>query len=202
MVNQNTRFNRLLLGLMAVLYVVSLPRFLYANWMLEPARWWWILLVNALIITLPLVVFYGSAYLLISAWREHRTRGQLGPRLVKVIHWGPRAAAIAIIYFVSLFSFGVYEMEASWLVLLGAFILHSLPSIIMVVVLVFAWRRPVVGFVAFLLAGVFFLRFDVSGGGLEHFLLISGPLLLISALFYVDWRWLKAEATGPSDLAV
>jgi hypothetical protein len=132
--------------------------------------------------------------MLVSAWYEHRLTREISPRLVKIIHWAPRIAAILIIFFVTLFSLDVFEMEASPLELLGGFIMHSLPSIFMLLLLFFAWRRPMVGFVAFLLAGLFFLRFVVFGRDLGHFLLFSGPLLLISALFYADWRWLKSQS--------
>jgi hypothetical protein len=186
-----SRFNRLLMILMIALYVVTLGAFSYVNWKVEPEHVLWNSVVNALILSIPLVLFYGSIYVLISAWYDHRLTGQISPRLAKVIHWAPRIAAILIIFFVSLFSFDVFEMEASPLELLGAFVMHSLPSIFMLVVLFFAWRRPLVGVIAFLLAGLFFMRFVIFGGDLGHFLLFSGPLLLISALFYADWRWLR-----------
>ena len=65
-----------------------------------------------------------------------------------------------------------------------------------------AWRRPVIGFIAFLLAGLFFLRFLIFGFNLGNFLLFSGPLLLISALFYADWRWNKPQPQAPVNPAV
>jgi len=202
MAAQISHFNRFLLILMVVLYVISLGAFSYANWMVDPEHVLWMFAVNALILSIPLVLLYGSVYVLISAWREHNLTGQISPRLAKVIHWAPRVAAILIIFFVSLFSLDVFEMEATPLELLGAFIMHSLPSIFLIVVLVFAWRRPVVGFVAFLIAGLFFLRFVIFGFDLGHFLLFSGPLLLISGLFYADWRWLKHQPPAPLDAAV
>jgi hypothetical protein len=197
-----TRFNRRLLVLTVVLYAISLAAFSYANWKAEPDQTGGIMVINALILSLPLVLFFGSAYVLISAWREHGLRGQISPRLVKVIHWAPRVAAIVIIFFVSLFSFDVFEMEATPLELVGAFLMHSLPSIFLILVLLFAWRRPVVGVIAFLIAGLFFMRFVIFGGGLGHFLLFSGPLLLISALFYADWRWFKPHSPASLEAAV
>ena len=201
MAAQNSRFNRILLILMVVLYVISLAAFTYANWKVEPEHVLWSHAVNALILSIPLVLFYGSIYVLVSAWREHRLTGGISPRLAKVIHWAPRIAAILIIFFMTLFSLDVFEMEATPLELLGAFLMHSLPSIIMIVLLVFAWRRPVVGFIAFLIAGLFLLRFVIFGQGLMHFLLFSGPLLLISALFYADWRWNKPQPPAPPSVA-
>jgi hypothetical protein len=183
-----SRFNSTLLILMVVLYVISLAGFSYANWMSEPEHSLWMSAVNALILSIPLVLFYGSAYILISAWHERRRSGEISSRLTKLIHWAPRIAAILIILFVSLFSLDVFEMEATPLELLGAFLIHNLPSITLILVLVFAWRRPVVGFVAFLLAGLVFLRFVIFDLSLGYFFLFSGPLLLISGLFYADWR--------------
>jgi hypothetical protein len=195
MAAQVSRFNRFLMTLMVVLYVVSLGAFSYANWMVDPEHVLWMYAMNALILSIPLVLFY-------SAWREHNLTGQISPQLAKIIHWAPRFAAILIIFFVTLFSLDVFEMEASPLELLGAFIIHSLPSIILILLLVIAWRRPVVGFIAFLLAGLFFLRFVIFGQGLAHFLLFSGPLLLVSALFYADWRWQRSQPPTPLDAAV
>ena len=201
MANQAARFNQLLLTLLIVLYVVSLGAFSYVNWMADSEHVLWIYAINALILSIPLVLFYGSIYVLINAWREHDLSGQISPQLAKVIYWAPRLAAILITFFVTLFSLDVFEMEASLLELLGAFVIHSLPSIILILFLVVAWRRPVVGFIGFLLAGLFFLRFVIFGQGLLHFLLFSGPLLLISALFFADWRWQRSQPNTSLDAA-
>jgi hypothetical protein len=199
---EDSRFNRILFIVLVALYVISLAAISYANWKVEPEYKLWMALVNALILSLPLILFYGSIYLLISAWREHRMTGQLSPRQARVIHWAPRVAAIVIIFFVSLFSLDVFGMGGTLLEQLGAFILHSLPSIALILLLVFAWRRPVVGFIAFLLAGIFFLRFVIFGRDLAHFLLFSGPLLLVAALFYADWRWNKSQPPAPLEAVV
>jgi hypothetical protein len=196
MATQFSRFNRLLMILMIILYLVSLGAFSYTNWKADPQPMLWMFLVNAVLLSIPLVLFYGSVYVLISAWREHAQSGQIGSRLAKVIHWAPRIAAILIIFFVSLFSLDVFGMDGTPLELLAGFLIHSLPSIFMILMLLLAWRRPVVGFIAFLLAGLFFLRFVIFDLNLGHFLLFSGPLLLISALFYADWRWLKPQVPG------
>ena len=193
---KNTRFNQLLLVLMVVLYALSLFAFSYANWKVDSEHILWMYLLNALILSIPLVLFFGGLYVLISAWREYSTDGQISQQRAKIIHWAPRVAAILIIFFVSLFSLDVFEMEATPIEMLGGFLIHNVPSIVMIVLLVLAWRKPVIGFIAFLLVGIFFLRFVILGRDLAHFLLFSGPMLLVAALFYADWRWLKP---GPAD---
>ena len=148
---------------------------------------------SAFLLSIPLVLFYGSIYVIVRAWREHRLTGEISPRLAGVVHWAPRIAAVVIILFAGLFSLDVFAMEGSPLELAVGFLIHNVPSILMIVMLVFAWRKPAVGFFAFLAAGVAFLYFVVFGGNLGNFLLFSGPLLLISALFYADWRWQRPQ---------
>jgi len=198
-----TQFNRILLIILAVLYVLSVTAFVYANWAADPEfEQWWMTLLNILILSIPLVLLYGSIYVLVIAWREHSTLGQVSPRLAKIIHWAPRVAAILIIFFVSLFSLDVFEMEASPLELLGGFLMHNIPSIGMLVLLIFAWKRPAVGFVAFLVAAALFAIFFVRDiYSLPNLLLFVLPILLVAFLFYVDWKWLKPQPPAQVDAA-
>ena len=201
--NQKSQFNRILLIVLAVLYVLTIAAFSYANWVVDPEYMqWWRMLLNIPLLSIPLVLLYGSIYVLVIAWREHSTLGQVSPRLAKIIHWAPRLAAILIIFFVSLFSLDVFEMEASPLELLGGFLMHNIPSIGMLVLLIFAWKRPVVGFVAFLAAAALFAIFFVRGiYSLPNLLLFVFPILLVAFLFYVDWKWLKPQPPAQVDAA-
>jgi len=192
METHNSRFNRVLLIVLAALYVLTLGAFVYVNWTVEPDfQVWWMLLLNILIISIPLVLLYGSIYVLVVAWREHSSGSSISPRLAGIIHWAPRVAAIMIIFFTSLFSLDVFEMDGTPLELLGAFLMHNIPSIVMIILLVFAWKRPVVGFVAFLLAAVAFAVFFVRDiYSLPNLLLFVFPILLVALLFYADWKWI------------
>ena len=190
---QKSRFNRILLIVLIALYLLSIAGFSYANWAADPEfMQWWMMLLNALILSIPLVLLYGSIYVLVVAWREHQALGQVNPRLAKIIHRAPRAACILIIFFISLFSFDVFEAEASPLELLGGFLIHNIPSIVMIVLLIFAWKRPAVGFIAFLSAAILFAVFFVRDiYALPNLLLFVFPILLVAGLFYADWKWLQ-----------
>jgi hypothetical protein len=200
---QKSQFNRTLLVILAVLYALTIAVFSYANWAAGPEFMkWWMMLLNILILSIPLVLLYGSIYVLVVAWREHNTLGQVSPRLAKIIHWAPRVAAILIIFFVALFSLDVFEMQAAPLELLGGFLMHNIPSIGMLVLLIFAWRRPAVGFVAFLAAAVLFAIFFVRGiYSLPNLLLFVFPILLVALLFYADWKWLVPQPPAQGDAA-
>ena len=196
METQKSRFNRILLIILVALYLITIATFIYVEWAANPeTSQWWMTLLNILILSIPLVLLYGSIYVLVVAWREHSAHGQVNPRLAKIIHWAPRIAAILIILFTSLFSLDVFEMKASPLELLGGFLIHNIPSIVMIVLLIFAWKRPLVGFVAFLVATALFTIFFVrSIYALPNLLLFVLPILLVAFLFYVDWKWLKPES--------
>jgi uncharacterized membrane protein YidH (DUF202 family) len=193
---QTSHFNRNLLITLIVLYVLTLAGFSYANWAAEPDfAQWWMWLLNIPILSIPLVLIYGSIYVLVVAGREHAAHRQINPRLAKTIHWAPRIAAILIIFFLSLFSLDVFEMEASPLELLVGLLMHNIPSIAMILLLIFAWKRPVVGFMAFLVAALLFaLAFVRDIHALPTLLLIVLPILMIACLFYADWRWHKPQS--------
>lgn len=191
---QKSPFSRILLIILISLFVLTLAALNYANWAAEPGfNLWWMLLLNVLILSIPLILLYGSIYVLLMGWHERSTLGKVSPWLAKIIHWAPRIAALLIIFFVGLFSLDVFGTGAPALEVLVGFLMHNLPSIIMLVLLIVAWKRPVVGFVAFLIAAaaftVLFVR-DIYA--LPNLLLFVLPILLIAGLFYADWQWLKA----------
>lgn len=203
MATQKSQFNRNLSIILGLLFVLTIAAFSYAIWTVEAGNMQrWEMLLNIPILAIPLVLLYGSIYVLVTGWREHSTRGQVSPRLAKIIHWAPRIAAILIIVFVSLFSLDVFETEGAPLELLGGFLMHNIPSIGMLVLLIFAWKRPVVGFVAFLVAAVLFAFFFVRDiYALPNLLLFVSPILLVAALFYADWRWLKPQPPAQTGAA-
>lgn len=115
----------------------------------------------------------------------------------KLLYWTPRILSILFICFLSLFSLDVYQpgMSAGD-VALGLF-MHNIPSLVMIVLLVIAWRREIVGAVGFIGAGLFYVGlvvFNVVNSQLPWYiaitwvLTISGPAFLIGILYLINWR--------------
>lgn len=194
MQSQNSLFPRNLLIVLVVLFLLTLAALNYANWAAEPGfMQWWMLLLNILILSIPLMLLYGSIYVLLMGRHERSTQGKVSPPLAKIIHWAPRIASLLIIFFVGLFSLDVFGTGAPPLEVLAGFLIHNLPSIVMLVLLIFAWKRPVVGFIAFLIvAAAFAVLFVRDIYALPNLLLFVLPILLIASLFYADWQWLKS----------
>lgn len=190
---QPSRFSRILAIILVILYVLSLAALNYANWAADPDfMQWWMLLLNILILSIPLVLLYGAIYVLLMGWHQRSTQGRVSPRLAQIIHWAPRVAALLIIFFVGLFSLDMFGTGAPPHEVLSGFLIHNLPSIVLLVLLIFAWKRPVVGFLAFLIAAAAFaLLFVRDVYSLPNLLLFVLPILLVASLFYADWQWLR-----------
>jgi hypothetical protein len=185
---QKSLFSRNLLIVLVVLFVLTLVALSYPEWSMP----WWTLLLNLMILSIPLVLLYGSIYVLLAGWHERATLGGVSPRLARIIHWAPRVAALLIIFFMGLFSLDVFGTGAAPLDVLVGFLIHNIPSIVMLGLLAVAWKRPVVGFIVFLTAAAAFaILFVRDIHALPNLVLFVLPILLIASLFYADWRWLK-----------
>jgi hypothetical protein len=182
------KFKRIALALALILFLFTMSAISYYNSRIEPERNAGQLVINALILALPLSLLSGGAYVLAVGWYEHRVTGTVSPRLARVLHWAPRIGAMVIIFFTALFSLDVFEMSGSPLELLGAFVIHSTPSILMIAILVLAWRRAVIGFLGFFLAGLGFIWLVFPEINMGTLFLFCAPLWMVSGLFFADWR--------------
>jgi polyferredoxin len=73
-----SQFNRNLMILLVVLYLLTIAAFSYANWVAESGNMqWWMMLLNIPILSIPLLLLYGAIYVLIVAWREHVAKRQV-----------------------------------------------------------------------------------------------------------------------------
>ena len=147
-------------------------------------------LANLLLISIPLILLYGSIGLVLTAMRQKEVNGKINPGLSNFLYYTPRIAGILMIIFVSLFALDVFTEGGNfWEQLLG-FVIHAAPSIILAILMFFAWRKPVIGFIIFGLAAVFFLRFVFDADfGPSNFIMFVAPLAMISGLFWINWKW-------------
>ena len=74
-----------------------------------------------------------------------------------VLYWTPRLLMIVFILFISLFALDAFEGDRSILSKIGAFLIHLIPSFILIVLLILSWRREWIGGLAFFILGVFYI---------------------------------------------
>lgn len=196
---QSPMFPGWLVVVLASLHVLSLGGLLYGNYMAGDSAAWQ-MIINGILLSIPLALLYFSIGVLVVAALQKSRQGQIDPRLAKLIYWSPRIAGIVIILFISLFALDVFAEGYTLAEMLVGFLMHMLPSIALAIVLALAWRWEWVGFVAFLGAAIYFMRFIFRDPVQEIgvFLLFGGPLLVIALLFGANWLWRK-EMQLPSN---
>ena len=100
----------------------------------------------------------------------------------RVIFWFPRVLAICYALFISVFALDVFGAGYSIGETILAFLIHLIPTFVVVAALIVAWRWEWIGAILFLAFGIYYL---VSSHG-EGWV-IAGPLFLIAVLFLVNW---------------
>ena len=84
--------------------------------------------------------------------------------------------------FLSVFALDVFSESYGFGETILALLIHLVPTFIVVISLVIAWRWEWVGAILFIAVALFFL---VSSGGESW--VISGPLFLVGVLFLFNW---------------
>lgn len=105
--------------------------------------------------------------------------------------WPARLAAVAVALFLALFALDAFEGTEGPLTKFGHFLLHLWPTALLAVVILLAWRRPMVGMIAFLV-----LATGYAVWAWDHpqwVLVISGPLVVVALLY--AWSGLRTERT-------
>jgi hypothetical protein len=104
----------------------------------------------------------------------------------RLLLWAPRVLGVALCLFLGLFALDAFQAgEPLWRNVAG-FLIHLIPSFLVLALTVVSWRREWIGGFAFLaLAAVYavMVRFR-----LDWVLVISGPLLIVGLLFLWSWR--------------
>jgi predicted lysophospholipase L1 biosynthesis ABC-type transport system permease subunit len=103
-----------------------------------------------------------------------------------IIYWLPRVLGIAFILFLSLFALDVFGEYSGWQ-LLTALFMHLLPEIILVFLIIFAWKNDLIEAIFFLGFAIYFVLMSGFKSSLIWYLLIPGPALLVAILFVISW---------------
>lgn len=107
----------------------------------------------------------------------------------RVLFWAPRVLCILFAMFVSVFALDVFSEGYSFWGTILALLIHLVPTYLVVIALVIAWRWEWVGAILFSALAVFYVIVAWGRFSLDIYLLISGPLVLIAALFLVNWMY-------------
>lgn len=113
------------------------------------------------------------------------------------MYWIPRILSILFICFLMLFSLDVFEPGLTSKEIALGLLMHNIPSVILIVLLIVAWRYEIVGAISFFGAGILYITMvslSAFNHGLEwHLALlwsinIALPAIIIGVLFLVSWK--------------
>lgn len=119
----------------------------------------------------------------------------------KVIYWLPRIICILAILFISLFAADAFDHGENIWQKIGDFLMHLVPSFILLVFLVVAWKWELIGGIIFVIIGIVFSPFifmhnykmnDSIGISLGTIMLITFPFIVVGVLFLLSY-WFKKK---------
>ena len=114
---------------------------------------------------------------------------------IKIFYWLPRVICILAILFVSLFAGDAFAPGLTIWQQLGSFIIHLIPSFILLAFLVVAWKWEYIGGIIFIIIGlglsplVFIHNYRMNHSilmSLWVILLITIPFVIVGILFVVS----------------
>ena len=114
---------------------------------------------------------------------------------IKVIHWLPRVICILAILFISMFAADAFSPGHTIWQQLGDFLIHLIPSFVLLGILVLAWKLEFIGGIIFIAIGlglspfVFIHNYNMNGSigeSLGIILAITFPFIVVGVLFIVS----------------
>ena len=75
---------------------------------------------------------------------------------IKILHWVPRILCILAILFLEMFALDSFDDRLSLGQQLFAFLMHSIPALVLTGILILSWKKEMVGGIIFILIGAGF----------------------------------------------
>ncbi len=104
----------------------------------------------------------------------------------RLLLWSPRILGILVSLFIGMFALDAFGEGKPFLRALPDFIIHQMPAIVLLGLVVASFRRPWIGGAAFIGLAVVY-AVTMSNGRLDWMNPISGPLMVVGALFLGSW---------------
>lgn len=121
---------------------------------------------------------------------------------LKLIHWLPRIICILTILFISIFALDAFNPEKTMWQQIGDFLMHLIPSFVLTILLIIAWKWELIGGILFTLIGLGFSPFIFTHNysmnqsvwmSLMIILVITIPFVIVGILFIVSHKMKKKD---------
>ncbi|TAH41210.1 MAG: hypothetical protein EYC69_09570 [Bacteroidetes bacterium] len=113
----------------------------------------------------------------------------------KGFSWIPRILTMLIILFISMFALDAFSPELNLWQQLSDFVMHLIPSFLLVILLIIAWKRELIGGILFTLLGlimspfIYSMNYDRNHNvlmSLGIILAICLPIIVAGILFIIS----------------
>lgn len=115
----------------------------------------------------------------------------------RFLFWSPRILAILFAAFLTIFAADVFSESHGFWSTAAALLLHMIPSVLILLILVLAWRHERLGGLFYFTLGVVYLAASWGTSDWIGYAAVSAPLLVIAMLFFAHW-WLFRKSPLPS----
>ena len=105
--------------------------------------------------------------------------------LLLFLNWIPRVMGILFAVFVSFFALDVFGQGTGFWKTLLSLLVHLIPTFLIIVILIFSWKRPWIGGFCFTLLGIVYLIWSSQTGRGSETIYI--PVFLVAAFFLTSW---------------
>lgn len=121
------------------------------------------------------------------------------------MHWTPRILCIMSISFISLFAFDAVEADLTIWQQLKGFIIHLIPSFLLIIFLLFAWKKELYGGILFIIIGIALTPLvyknnykmnESVGMSLGIIAVITIPFIVVGILFVISHFFKKKHSTN------
>lgn len=126
-------------------------------------------------------------------------------KTLKIIHWSPRVICILAILTISMFALDAFDPGLTFWQQIGGFAMHLVPSFILLVFLIIAWKWELVGGILFTLVGVvlspfvFKMNYNMNQSvsmSIGIIAAITFPFIVVGVLFIIS-HYLKKKQHLP-----
>lgn len=113
-----------------------------------------------------------------------------------LLRWTPRVLSIALTIMLLLLSFDVFEEGVLWTDILIGFLMHNIPTLIMIGIIILSWKFPIIGAFSFVVAGITYAVWILNRAGFEglgSILILGLPAIITGVLYGLDTLQRKDE---------
>lgn len=123
-------------------------------------------------------------------------------KAVKIAHWLPRIISILAVLFISLFALDAFDSKLTLWQQIGGFFIHLIPSFVLLVICILAWKKELIGGILFVIIGlvaspfVYKMNFNMNHSVLLSLGIIAAitlPFIIVGGLFIVS-HYLKNKS--------